>query len=206
MTPYSSFLFFIILGILLAPTIILGLNGKSFRLYNMLVSVLVLALIFSNSLHGLIMLCLFTLWQTILIKSYIAYRREANSGIIFCLAAAASILPLALSKLLPFFAVDNWATFLGISYLTFKGVQLIIETRDGLIKKQLPISRLLYFILFFQPSHQVQSTGIADLRKTIRRYGRRSNTKTCFTKESIKFFSAFYISSFLAIALIRMSL
>lgn len=73
MTPYGSFLFFIILGILLAPTIILGLNGKSFRLYNMAVSVLVLALIFSNSLHGLIMLCLFTLWQTVLIKGYIAY-------------------------------------------------------------------------------------------------------------------------------------
>lgn len=205
MTPYGSFLFFIILGILLAPTIILGLNGKSFRLYNMAVSVLVLALIFSNSLHGLIMLCLFTLWQTVLIKGYIAYRLKANSGIVFCLAAAASILPLALSKLLPFFAVDNWATFLGISYLTFKGVQLIIETRDGLIKKQLPISRLLYFILFFQPSRQVRSTGTAVLKKTIRRFGQRSNTKNCFTKESIKFFSAFCTNSLSATALIRMS-
>ena len=72
----------------------------------MAVSVLVLALIFSNSLHGLIMLCLFTLWQMVLIKGYIAYRLKANSGIVFCLAAAASILPLALSKLLPLQSAD----------------------------------------------------------------------------------------------------
>ncbi|WFA05040.1 D-alanyl-lipoteichoic acid biosynthesis protein DltB [Bacillus sp. HSf4] len=174
MTPYGSFLFFIILGILLAPTIILGLNGISFRFYNMAVSVVVLALIFSNSLHGLITLCLFTLWQTVLIKAYIFYRQKANSGVVFCLAVAASILPLALSKLLPFFAVDNWASFLGISYLTFKGVQLIIETRDGLIKKQVPLGRLLYFILFFPTI----SSGPID------RYRRfEKDEQTVWTKE-----------------------
>ena len=101
------------------------------------------------------MLCLFTLWQTVLIKGYIAYRLKANSGIVFCLAAAASILPLALSKLLPFFAVDNWATFLGISYLTFKGVQLIIETRDGLIKSSSQSADC--FTLFSFSNHLVRS-------------------------------------------------
>ncbi|MDI3410601.1 D-alanyl-lipoteichoic acid biosynthesis protein DltB [Bacillus sonorensis] len=174
MTPYGSFLFFIILAILLAPTIILGLNGKRFQLYNMAVSVVVLALIFSNSLHGLIALILFTLWQMVLIKGYIAYRSKANSGFVFCLAAAASILPLAVSKLLPFLGLNNWASFLGISYLTFKGVQLIIETRDGLIKNQLPVGRLLYFILFFPTI----SSGPID------RYRRfEKDEQTVWTKE-----------------------
>ncbi|MCY8402693.1 D-alanyl-lipoteichoic acid biosynthesis protein DltB [Bacillus sonorensis] len=174
MTPYGSFLFFIILAILLAPTIILGLNGKRFQLYNMAVSVVVLALIFSNSLHGLIALILFTLWQMVLIKGYIAYRSKANSGFVFCLAAAASILPLAVSKLLPFLGLNNWASFLGISYLTFKGVQLIIETRDGLIKNQIPVGRLLYFILFFPTI----SSGPID------RYRRfEKDEQTVWTKE-----------------------
>lgn len=53
MTPYSSFLFFIILGILLLPTIILGLNGKRFQAYNMLISILVLALIFLTTYTAL---------------------------------------------------------------------------------------------------------------------------------------------------------
>ncbi|MDL5024556.1 D-alanyl-lipoteichoic acid biosynthesis protein DltB [Bacillus velezensis] len=156
MTPYSSFFFFILLGILLLPTIILGLNGKRFQGYNMFISIIVLALIFAHDLHGVIALCIFTLWQVLLIRGYLAYRLKANSGFVFSMAVIASILPLFLSKLWPFFfppvphhPVHNLISFLGISYLTFKGVQLIMETRDGLIKEKMPLHRLLYFIMFF---------------------------------------------------------
>lgn len=78
MTPYSSFLFFILLGILLLPTIILGLNGKRFQAYNMFISIIILALIFSHDLHGVIALCLFTIWQVLLISGYLAYRAESE--------------------------------------------------------------------------------------------------------------------------------
>jgi membrane protein involved in D-alanine export len=149
MIPYGSFTFFFIIAILLAPTIILGLQGKRFQTYNMFVSVLALAIIFSSKLSGAIALILFTIWQIILIKSYIAYRKRANNGTVFCVAVIASILPLILSKFLPLYSQVNWISFLGISYLTFKGTQLIMETRDGLIKQNPPIFRLLYFILFF---------------------------------------------------------
>lgn len=111
---------------------------------------------FSHDLHGVIALCLFTLWQVLLIRGYLAYRMKANSGFVFCMAVIASILPLFLSKVIPFFSEPhghhpphNVISFLGISYLTFKGVQLIMETRDGLIKEKPPLHRLLYFILFF---------------------------------------------------------
>jgi membrane protein involved in D-alanine export len=149
MTAYGSFTFFFILFLLLSPTIILGLRGKRFQSYNMIVSVIFLAIIFSQSLNGFLALCIFTIWQVILIRNYIAYRNKANHSDVFFLAVAASILPLFLSKVLPFFTPDNWIGFLGISYLTFKGVQIIMETRDGLIKDQLPVYQLLYFILFF---------------------------------------------------------
>jgi membrane protein involved in D-alanine export len=149
MTPYGSFTFFFILAILLAPTVILGLKGKRIHSYNMFISILALALIFSTRLNGAIALLLFTAWQVLLITTYIAYRKKSNSGIIFVIAVLASIMPLVLSKFLPYFSQVNWIGFLGISYLTFKGTQLVIETRDGLIKNKLPITRLLYFILFF---------------------------------------------------------
>ncbi len=145
MTPYSSFLFFILLGILLLPTIILGLNGKRFQAYNMFISIIILALIFSHDLHGVIALCLFTIWQVLLISGYLAYRQKANSGFVFCGAVIAAILPLFLSKIWPFLShprphhpPHNLISFLGISYLTFKGVQLIMEARDGLLKEQSP--------------------------------------------------------------------
>jgi membrane protein involved in D-alanine export len=149
MTPYGSFSFFLIIAILLLPTVIMGLNGKRFQPYNMAISVIALALIFSSKWNGAIALIIFTIWQVLLIKGYVAYRKKSNHGFIFCIAVILSILPLAVSKLMPYFAAVNLVGFLGISYLTFKGTQLIMETRDGLIKNNPPLSRLLYFILFF---------------------------------------------------------
>ena len=149
MIPYGSFSFFLIVAVLLIPTVVLGLNGKKFQVYNMIISVPVLALIFSSKWSGAVALIIFTAWQIILIKSYIAYRLKANNSWIFYIAVILSILPLTMSKLAPYMGVTNWIGFLGISYLTFRGTQLIIETRDGLIKKQIPVISLLYFIMFF---------------------------------------------------------
>lgn len=149
MTPYGSFTFFFILVILLAPTVILGLRGRIFHAYNMFVTVIALGIIFASSLQQAVALIGFTIWQVSLIKSYIHYRKKRNSDLVFYLAVVLSILPLAMSKLLPYFSTITFIGFLGISYLTFKGTQLVMETRDGLIKEDLPITRLLYFILFF---------------------------------------------------------
>lgn len=149
MTPYGSFTFFFIIAILLAPTIILGLLGKRFYHYNLLVTIIGLSIIFASSLQGTIALILFIIWQIILIYGYIQYRKKANRASIFYLAVFLSVFPLVLSKLLPYFSQVNWIGFLGISYLTFKGIQLIMETRDGLIKQVPPLFHLLYFILFF---------------------------------------------------------
>jgi len=149
MIPYGSFTFFFILVILLAPTVILGLQGKRFQTYNMIITVIVLAIIFSSKPSSVIALILFTIWQVLLIEGYITYRKRANSGWVFSAAVIASILPLTIYKFLPYFTDTNWMAFLGISYLTFKGTQLIMETRDGLIKQTLPLAKLLYFILFF---------------------------------------------------------
>ena len=149
MTLYSSFLFFIILGMLLLPTIILGIMGKRLRYYNVFVSIVVLAIIFSGGDKGFYSLVGFTVLQIVLIKGYITYRQKSNSSLVFYIISFLSILPLILSKVLPILAVDNWVIFLGISYVTFRSVQIIIETRDGLIKNQLSIYQLVNFMLFY---------------------------------------------------------
>ncbi|WP_413300621.1 D-alanyl-lipoteichoic acid biosynthesis protein DltB [Bacillus sp. 1P10SD] len=149
MTPYGSFSFFFIIAILLTPTIVLGLQGKRFYHYNLLATLISLCIIFASNLQGVLALVLFTIWQVLLIIGYIKYRSKANGSTLFYVAVVLSILPLALSKLLPYFSQVNWIGFLGISYLTFKDTQIIMETRDGLIKKVPPLFQLLYFILFF---------------------------------------------------------
>jgi membrane protein involved in D-alanine export len=149
MIPYGTISFFVIVAILLVPTIIYGLRGINIRSYNIIVTVIMLGIIFSNNWSEFLFLILFTIWQILLIKIYIFYRKKANHSFWFYLAVFASILPLLLTKLVPRFYPENWFGFLGISYLTFKGVQIIIEARDGVIKKNPPLPKLLYFILFF---------------------------------------------------------
>ncbi|MBL5846390.1 D-alanyl-lipoteichoic acid biosynthesis protein DltB [Bacillus sporothermodurans] len=149
MIPYESFLFFFIVAFLLLPTIILGLNGKVSKAYNMVVTVLLLAIIFSNNSLGAVSLVLFTIWQVILVKGYAAYRKRNNRTLVFCLAFIASILPLVLVKVFPLLGLNHLFGFLGISYLTFKAVQMVIEIRDGIIKNDIPLLDFLYFLLFF---------------------------------------------------------
>ncbi|KOS63772.1 D-alanyl-lipoteichoic acid biosynthesis protein DltB [Lysinibacillus sp. FJAT-14222] len=149
MTPYGNIVFFIILGILLMPTIILGLRGKSAKRYNIFVSIIVLALIFGNSLNGTISLILFTVFQLLLIIAYQKYRLQKNSGSVFVIAVLLSILPLVLVKVFPILGLHHLFGFLGVSYITFKSVQMILETRDGLIKDKISAVELAYFLLFF---------------------------------------------------------
>lgn len=207
MIPFSSFFFFILIGVLLLPTIILGLRGKRMQGYNMFATVVALALIFSKDAHGALLLFLFTVWQVLIIRLYLSYRLKANQASVFYMAVVASILPLVLSKVLPFFLTHqphqpppmNWLSFLGISYLTFKGVQLIIETRDGLIKKKMPIHRLVYFIVFFPTISSGPIDRYRRFEKDMDTPLKRKRTVIFYTPVFIKFLSASYTSSLLVI-------
>lgn len=149
MIPYDTFLFFFIIAVLLLPTIIIGLNGKRARSYNMVITLVMLIIMFANNLVGIVSLILFTIWQLLLIKGYVFYRQQQNSTFLFCLCVIASILPLVCVKIFPILGLHDLFGFLGISYLTFKAVQMVMEIRDGLIKHDISTIDFLYFLLFF---------------------------------------------------------
>ncbi|MGG2066513.1 D-alanyl-lipoteichoic acid biosynthesis protein DltB [Bacillus sp. S14(2024)] len=159
MTPYASFYFFVIVGILLIPTIIAGLQGKMLRKYNAVVTLIMLAIIFSDKPKQAVALAIFAIWQFILIKGYLTLRQRNNKTSIFCAAVILSILPLILVKITPvvpalkstvFFDIPaiKFVVFLGISYVTFRAVQMIFEIRDGLIK-EITLFKFWEFLLFF---------------------------------------------------------
>lgn len=58
-----------------------------------------------------------------------------------------SLLPLVISKVSPFIN-HGWFAFLGVSYITFRCVQVIVESYDGLIYK-MTVTETLSFLLFF---------------------------------------------------------
>lgn len=148
MTAYGSFYFFAIVGILLIPTIIAGLKGKMLRKYNAVLTLVMIAIIFSDKPKQAIMLAAFIIWQYALIKSYLILRKQNNSTFMFCIAVILSILPLILAKIAPFVPELHFIVFAGMSYVTFRAVQMVFEVRDNLIK-ELSFFNFWEFVLFF---------------------------------------------------------
>ncbi|HHT7240347.1 MULTISPECIES: D-alanyl-lipoteichoic acid biosynthesis protein DltB [Bacillus] len=148
MTAYGSFYFFAIVGILLIPTIIAGLKGKMLRKYNAFLTLLMLVIIFSDKPKQAIMLAAFIIWQYALIKGYLILRKQNNSTFTFCIAVILSILPLILAKIAPFVPELHFIVFAGMSYVTFRAVQMVFEVRDNLIK-ELSFFNFWEFVLFF---------------------------------------------------------
>ncbi|MGG0259273.1 D-alanyl-lipoteichoic acid biosynthesis protein DltB [Bacillus mycoides] len=157
MTAYGSFYFFAIVGILLIPTIIAGLKGKMLRKYNAVLTLVMLVIIFSDKPKQAIMLAAFIIWQYALIKGYLMLRKQNNSTFRFYMAVILSILPLVLAKIAPFVPELKFVVFLGMSYVTFRAVQMVFEVRDNLIK-ELSFFNFWEFVLFFP----ALSTGPID--------------------------------------------
>ena len=149
--PYQNPTYFGYLAVALLPIMIGILYGRRFRWYETLVTLAFLVLTFGGDKwwQGLMLIC-YIIYEMILTFGYFNYRKKKNSGVIFVLAVILSILPLVIVKITP--AIDagkeSIIGFLGISYLTFKTVGMIMETRDGIIK-ELGLWETLHFLLFF---------------------------------------------------------
>ncbi|WP_057764911.1 D-alanyl-lipoteichoic acid biosynthesis protein DltB [Companilactobacillus tucceti] len=153
-TPYSSPEYFVYLAVLLLPIMIGLWFGKRFKWYESIATLIILVITFfgDKSLQG-ISLIFYILFEMLIVFSYLKYRRNENnknSFWIFTSAVILAIIPLAFVKLDPLLknATISLFGFLGISYLTFKSVEMIMEIRDGAIK-EVKVGDFLRFILFF---------------------------------------------------------
>lgn len=170
--PYQNPQYFILLLIALLPLMIGLYRGQRWHFYESLVSLLFLFFIFDaeKTSQGLALIA-YTIIQTLIVKSYCSYRnnpRFQNNFWVFALAIVLSILQLVIVKLTPLFAAgnDSIVGFLGISYLTFKTVGMIMEIRDGAIK-EFNLGKFLHFLLFFPT---ISSGPIDRYRRFIKDY------------------------------------
>ncbi|KAF1298145.1 D-alanyl-lipoteichoic acid biosynthesis protein DltB [Enterococcus sp. JM4C] len=149
--PYANPLYFIWLALAILPLILgLLLAGKRWGWYQILLTVVFIYISFSGGYwqQGVALIG-YVIFQTVLVYAYHRYRTQKNNSWVFYSAVAAAILPLFLVKVTPLFSGQaSLFNFLGISYLTFKSVQMIMEMRDGLIKEYHP-ARYIQFLLFF---------------------------------------------------------
>lgn len=170
--PYENPMYFGYLLIGLLPIIIGMLHEKRFRWYETLFSFFFLLLIFDGpKLNQGIALIGYTLYELCVTWGYVHYRTQKaskNKTGIFVLAVVLAIAPLTIVKFTPLFAHQQPSIlgFLGISYLTFKVVGMIMETRDGMIKS-FHVVKFLQFLLFFPT---ISSGPIDRYRRFIQDY------------------------------------
>lgn len=146
---YTSPSFFAMLAVAVVPAAVLGLLGRSIRGYGMMASVAFLAFLFSGSPAEFAAFALFLAAAGL--AEFVTLRTFAHGGKsvpLYLFALALTLAPLVCCKAGGLFGHQNLLGFAGISYLTFKAVQVVIETRDGLIKAMSPLD-WLYFVCFF---------------------------------------------------------
>lgn len=151
MIPYANPFYFVILIAALIPMVLtLLIKGKRWSWYQVVLTLFFLYMSFGGKdwKQGVALIG-YVVWQTVLVWLYFHYRQKKNTSWVFYLAVFLAIFPLGMVKVVPFLAGhQSIFGFLGISYLTFKSVQIIMEMRDGMIKEY-NIFRYVQFLLFF---------------------------------------------------------
>ena len=148
MSFYDGLAFFIVLLLGCIPAIILGMKEKRIGNYTILFSIGIIFIIYRETPLELfyLLLYLFLEWHLIALYQY-SLRRFGRNKEIFHHAVLFALLPLVMAKLSGFIG-HHWFSFLGISYITFKVLQIIIESYDGIIEKN-GFSQTVAFLIFF---------------------------------------------------------
>lgn len=148
MTFFGGYIFYVCLILALIPAIVIGMLQKPLRIYSLCISFIFIYLVFGNDINQLICLISFYLIELIIVKLYLFLRKKyGRKENIYYGTVFLSILPLIINKVSPLIHMNMFA-FLGISYLTFKSVQMVIEIYDGIIT-EVPILEYSGFLLHF---------------------------------------------------------
>ncbi len=151
MSFFSGFEFFAALAAIALIALVNGILEKPFRQLNILSSVLIVILVLAEDLSQLVCFTVCFAFELLLVKCYERLRAaKGRVTWIYRMALAASLLPLAISRLCELKPLSDmsWFKFVGISYLTFRVAQIIIEMFDGVIKR-IGAGEFTAFLLFF---------------------------------------------------------
>ena len=135
--------FFLLLFVVLLIGFVLNYFGKRKDYYILSLSILFAGAIYGKSKAMVVYLLAFIVYQYFLV--FIAQRMDSKR---LKPLVMLSILPLVVNKV---FAITqlHLLAFIGISYMSFKTIQIMLEISDGLIKEKISVKDYLQFLLFF---------------------------------------------------------
>lgn len=135
--------FFLLLFVVLLIGFVVNFFEKRKDYYILALSLLFAGAIYGKSRAMIVYLLAFIVYQYFLV--FLAQRIEAKrlKPLVFL-----SILPLVINKVFALTSLHLLA-FIGISYMSFKTIQIMLEISDGLIKEKISVKDYLQFLLFF---------------------------------------------------------
>ena len=147
--PYGNPQYFLYVITAILPIFIGLFFKKRFGWYEILVSLFfIVTMLTGGKTNQLAALGIYLIWQMVLVLFYKQYRKVRDGNWIFYLVSLLSLLPIVFVKVQPAInGTQSLLGFVGISYLTFRSVGIIIELRDGVIK-DLKMWEYLRFLLF----------------------------------------------------------
>lgn len=143
LVEYGDYFYLYILAIALIPAIILGLLEKNIKYYGIFISILmILAIMGIGKVFPL-----FLVGEIALIRIYSALRKKTDNKYLYYLILFCSMLPLIILKISGAVSIKTIG-FIGLSYMNFKAIQMVIEIYDENIK-EVSILNTVYFFIFF---------------------------------------------------------
>ena len=135
--------FFLLLFVVLLIGFVVNFFEKRKDYYILALSLLFAGAVYGKSRAMIVYLLAFIVYQYFLV--FLAQRIEAKrlKPLVFL-----SILPLVINKVFALTSLHLLA-FIGISYMSFKTIQIMLEISDGLIKEKIGVKDYLQFLLFF---------------------------------------------------------
>ena len=135
--------FFLLLFVVLLIGFVLNYFGKRKDYYILSLSILFAGAIYGKSKAMVVYLLAFIIYQYFLV--FIAQKMDSKR---LKPLVILSILPLVVNKVFALTQLHLLA-FIGISYMSFKTIQIMLEISDGLIKEKISVKDYLQFLLFF---------------------------------------------------------
>mgnify|MGYP002740986410 FL=1 len=135
--------FFLLLFVVLLIGFVVNFFEKRKDYYILALSLLFAGAIYGKSRAMIVYLLAFVVYQYFLVFLAQSIEVKRMKPLIFL-----SILPLVINKVFALTSLHLLA-FIGISYMSFKTIQIMLEISDGLIKEKISIKDYLQFLLFF---------------------------------------------------------
>ncbi|MEA3208952.1 MAG: rane protein involved in D-alanine export [Chthoniobacter sp.] len=153
MAAYADFPYFgLLLLYIVIPTIVLGLFGRANACWALFATALVCVVQFSDELiirpgwqlREIWIVLGYAVWQWVVAWTFLRWKTRP----VFYAAMALALLPLLVAKYLPHIAPGTEFGFAGISYVTFRALDVIFSIHDGVLKAIAPM-QFVGFLFFF---------------------------------------------------------